>query len=253
MGKKALMICVMLALFLSSCAGKSDDGTKSSPSSNSSTSSSGNLGSALNLVMGSDSEASVFSSYHIDVNLDIPQLNDDSTAVVNQKTLIAADVEGKNIHILQTDPGASAQKEGYIIGDKEYKIVDGKPQEMMGQIALSWAMWPLHVVMPYAYASYWAKASGSDTLDGRKADVYDFDSSKADAASNSAMSAMGMEAMTQGKGTVWIDHETGGMLKLNMTYTENVTDSNQKVVGPGTGTITLEVSKVNQVKVTSPQ
>jgi hypothetical protein len=114
-------------------------------------------------------------------------------------------------------------------------------------------MWPLHVVMPYAYASYWAKASGSDTLDGRKADVYDFDSSKADAASNSAMSAMGMEAMTQGKGTVWIDHETGGMLKLNMTYTENVTDSNQKVVGPGTGTITLEVSKVNQVKVTSPQ
>ena len=125
MGKKLLMSCILLVLVLSACSGNA-------PAKSSTSSSSNDLGSALNLLLGSDSEPSVFSSYHIDVNLDTPQANDDNTAVVNQNTLISADVAGKDVHILQTDPGATAQKEGFIIGDKEYKMVDGAPQENDG-------------------------------------------------------------------------------------------------------------------------
>lgn len=247
MGKKLLMSCILLVLVLSACSGNA-------PAKSSTSSSSNDLGSALNLLLGSDSEPSVFSSYHIDVNLDTPQANDDNTAVVNQNTLISADVAGKDVHILQTDPGATAQKEGFIIGDKEYKMVDGAPQEMMGQIALSWAMWPLQVVVNYAYPVYWAKKTGTDTVDGRSADVYTFDSADASAAaSNAAMTAMGAGDLTAGKGTVWIDHETGGMLKLDMTYSKSIKDNDQKEIGSGSGSIKIEVSKVGQVTVTSPE
>ena len=247
MGKKLLMSCILLVLVLSACSGNA-------PAKSSTSSSSNDLGSALNLVLGSDSEPSVFSSYHIDVNLDTPQANDDNTAVVNQNTLISADVAGKDVHILQTDPGATTQKEGFIIGDKEYKMVDGAPQEMMGQIALSWAMWPLQVVVNYAYPVYWAKKTGTDTVDGRSADVYTFDSADASAAaSNAAMTAMGAGDLTAGKGTVWIDHETGGMLKLDMTYSKNIKDNDQKEIGSGSGSIKIEVGKVGQVTVTSPE
>jgi hypothetical protein len=246
MGKKIVVLLVVFTMFLAGCVGKSNTGSSSSSSS------SNNLGSALNLVIGSDSDPSVFSSYHIDVALDTPQLSDDGTSVVNQKTQISADVAGKDVHILQTDPGATDQKEGFIIGDQDYKMVGGMPQSMMGQVSLSWAMWPLQVVMAYAYPVYFAKKSGTDSIDGRKADVYTFDSADASAASNSVMNAMGMENSTTGKGTVWIDQQTGAMLKLDMTYTNSVTDNNQKVIGTGNGAITIEVTKVDQVTVTSP-
>jgi precorrin-6B methylase 2 len=42
------------------------------------------------------------------------------------------------------------------------------------------------------------------------------------------------------------------MLKLDMTYTETLSDNDQKEVGSGTGAITIEISKVDQVTVTSP-
>jgi hypothetical protein len=250
MSKKLWLSVVILSLVLAGCGGKggSDNGVNSS----SGGSSSADLSSALNLVLGSSDKPSVFDSYHIELSLDIPQLSDDSTSVVNEKTLISADLAGKDIHIIQTDPGATESKEGFIVGDKEYKMIDGKPQEMMGQIALGWAMWPLQVVMPYAYAASFAQKTGTDTIDGRAADVYSFDAANADAASKAMMDSFGLNGMTNGKGSVWIDQATGAMLKLEMTYSETITDNDQKEVGSGTGNITIEISKVNQVTVTSP-
>jgi len=254
MHKKFLFIFVIFALTLSSCAGKpvTAPTSDSSPAAGSPSTSSSQLGSALNLVIGSESSPSVFDSYHIDVTLDTPKLSDDSTSVVNENTQISADVQGTNVHILHIDPGQTTQKEGFIIGDKEYKMVDGAPQEMLGQIALSWAMWPLTVVMAYSYPVYFAKKTGTDSIDGRAADVYTFDSADANAVSNGMMNSMGVGNSTQGKGTVWIDQKTGAMLKLDMTYSNQITDNNQKVIGSGDGAIKIEVSKVGQVTVISP-
>jgi hypothetical protein len=259
MSKKFLYISVILSLILASCAGKpgtaatsATSSADSSSSDASSSASSSHLGDALNKVIGSDSDPSVFDSYHIDVKMDVPKLSDDSTSVVNETTQISADVQGKNVHIFQTDPGQTAQKEGFIIGDKEYKIVDGAPQEMLGQIALSWAMWPLTVIMAYSYPAYYAKKTGTESNDGRAVDVYTFDSTSANAVSNDVMSAASLGNSTQGKGTVWIDQKTGAMLKLDMTYTSQISDNNQKVIGSGNGSIKIEISKVGQVTVTSP-
>lgn len=250
MGKKFLMGVLIAGLLLAGCAGKG--GSNTGGNSSSGESSKADLSNALNLVLGSSDKPGVFDSYHIELSLDIPQLSDDSTSVVNEKTLISADVAGKDVHIIQTDPGATESKEGFIVGDKEYKMIDGKPQEMMGQIALGWAMWPLQVVMPYAYAANFAQKTGTDTIDGRAADVYTFDAANADAASKSMMESFGLSGMTNGKGTVWIDQATGAMLKLDMTYDETLSDSDQKEIGTGTGNISIEISKVGQVTVTSP-
>ena len=248
MKKKLIISFVVLTLLLTSCGG----GNNASTSASNSSASDKDLSSALNLVLGSESTPSVFSSYHIELTFDSPKASDDQTSVINETTQISADVEGSNVHILQVDPGETAQKEGFIIGDKEYKIVDGAPQEMMGQIALSWAMWPMNVVLAYSYPVSFAKKTGTDTIDGRAADVYTFDNSDSNAASDAAMSSMGLGDLTTGKGTVWIDQETGAMLKLDMTYSEQITDNDQKNIGTGNGSIKLEISKVNQTTVTSP-
>ena len=188
--------------------------------------------------------------------LNSPQANDDYTAVVNETISISADVAGKNIHILQIDPGETTPKEGYIIGDteKEYKLVDGVWQEMMGQIALGWAMWPLQVVMPYAYTtSVYAGKLGLEEVDGRKAIAYELDTAKADPAVLASMEAFGLGNFT-GTGKVWIDKETGALLKLQLDYTQDIFNGDASaVVAPGTGSITMEVTKVGQVTVTSPQ
>ena len=265
MKNKLFVFLVVLSLLLCSCSGKTASSSNTTASGNnaaatqadtgsagSASSADADLGSALNLVVGSDSEPSVFPSYHLEATMDTPTLSDDQTSIVNETTQMSVDVAGSNVHIFQTDPGATAQKEGFIIGDKEYKMVDGAPQEMDGQIALSWAMWQLKVVGVYAYPAYFAKKTGSDTIDGRAAEVYTFDNSDTNAASDTAMNSMGVGDLTTGTGTVWIDQKTGAMLKLDMTYTSTITNNDQKEIGKGSGSIKLEISKVGQVTVTSP-
>lgn len=273
MKKKLVLVTLILALLLSSCSSKaaspSDNGETNSndPSSeataapqeennDNNTASSDDLSDALNLLLGTTDAASVFDSYHIEMVLDTPQANDDDTAVVNEVISISADVAGKNVHIFQIDPGMTEAKEGYIIGDNEteFKLVDGNWEETMGQIALGWAMWPLQVVMPYAYttALYTSKL-GNDEINGRDAIRYELDTTKADPTLVAGMEAWGLGNMT-GIGQVWIDKQTGAMLKLDLEYTYDIQNSDySKVIAPGTGHITIEISKVGEVTITSPK
>lgn len=272
MKKNFVLITLVFALLLSSCSSRSvlpvdnDDMTSNDTSTEttdpqenddtSSTASSDDLSEALNLLLGTTDAASVFDSYHIEMVLDTPQANDDDTAVVNEIISISADVDGKNVHIFQIDPGMTDAKEGYIIGDNdtEFKLVDGNWEETMGQIALSWAMWPLQVVMPYAYttALYTSKL-GNDEINGRDAIHYELDTTKADPTLVAGMEAWGISNMT-GIGQVWIDKQTGAMLKLDLEYTYDIKNGDlSKVIAPGTGHITIEISQIGEVSVTSPK
>jgi hypothetical protein len=241
MAKKIVVIVVLLGLILSGCSSKGGIGSTNE-----------DLSGALNLVIGTTDEPSVFDSYHIELVLDTPTLSDDSTSVVNQVTQISADVQGANVHILQIDPGETEQKEGYIIGDTEYKMVDGARENTMGFIALSWAMWPIQVVLPYAWSANWNTKTGTETIDGREADVYAFDSANAPESVQTGMASFGITGTLTANGTVWIDKETGAMLKLDMNYVTSLTDNDGKAVGDGNGHVTLELSGVNQTTVIEP-
>ncbi|MBA3073622.1 MAG: hypothetical protein FP831_08500 [Anaerolineae bacterium] len=271
---KFIAILIVISLLLTSCNSKnsspqnndtsdstvstSENTTESAliPETNEDTfTNSGNLGNALNLTTGGIDVPSVFPSYHIELTMDTPQPNEEYTGIVNQTIKISADVAGNNVHIFQIDPETIDPKEGYIIGDteKEYKLVDGVWEEMMGQIALGWAMWPLTVVMPYAYAcALYSNELGTEEVDGRKATVYELDTAKTDPATLASMEVLGPINMS-GKGKVWIDKETGGMLKLELDYTTELSSLDGSTnLGIGSGYISLEISQVGDVTVTSP-
>lgn len=250
MQKKLVIIFILCALILSSCASKSNGSDAAASSGNLDST---DISSALNLVLGSTDRPSVFDSYHLELVLDSPVLGDDNLTVTNETTKISADVQGDNIRIVQLDPGATETKEGYIIGDAEYKIVDGEKQETNGRIGLAWAMWPLKVVVPYAFAVNYGSKTGTDTIDGRSAVVYEFDTANAPADVLAYLNAVDATGTTSAKGTVWIDKETGAMLKLEMSYHDNFSDNDGKVVASGSGTVTLEITKINQTTVEIPE
>lgn len=241
MAKKIVIILVLLSLILTGCGSKNGIGSTNE-----------DLSGALNLILGSTDEPSVFDSYHIELALDTPTLSDDGTTIVNELTQISADVQGANVHILQIDPGETEQKEGYIIGDTEYKLVNGAKEDTMGFIALSWAMWPMQVVLPYAWAANWNTKTGTETISGREADVYAFNSANAPESVQTGLAAYGMTGTLSANGTVWIDKETGAMLKLDMNYVTSLTDNDGKAVGDGNGHVALELSNVNQTTVVEP-
>ena len=163
-------------------------------------------------------------------------------------------MQGKNVHLFKTSPGATKPNEWFIIGDKEYSMVNGSPKETIGQVGLDWVFWPLNVTVPYAFGTtLHAEKTGEETVNGRSAVVYDFDTSKASQAALAGMGVSGTTGMSLSKGTVWIDQATGGMLKLSMEYVTGVSNMDAtKTIGQGTGHITLEVSQVGQVTVVSP-
>jgi len=211
------------------------------------------IGSALNLVIGTADRPSVYSSYHLESYLESPRLNDDNTAVVINKTKLSAEVQGKNIHLFYTPQGADQAKEGYLIGIKEYRVTNGKPEEMIGQIGLSWAGWHLSATFPFAAGASIATKTGTETLDGRQADVYTVDSAKVSPAVMEGFRTMGMFPLNTIKGTIWIDQKTGGALKANIDYEMDVVDNQMdKTVGTGKGHLDLAITQIDQVTVQAP-
>ena len=242
----------LILLAAAACGGGNSAQTSAQTGFSSSREVSQRVGGSLNLVMGSDSKPGVFASYHLEADLSLPGLNTNGDGIEVAKSSVSADVEGKNIHLVMSDSDG-AGREGYIIGDKEYKMVNGSPTEMMGQIALSWAVWPLKVVIPLAGTATFAVPNGNDTLSGRAVEVYAIDSAGYDPATFKQLQDSGMFPYTAAKGTVWIDHETGGLMKADLTYQENIYDSAGKLLGNEAGAIKLEISNIGAVSVTAPK
>ena len=269
MNKKLMIFLTGFSMILAACSGSGPAGataestvgapasTAGSPEGAAGGSVPKDLGDSFNLTIGTDTQPGVFPSYHIELTLDLPKPNPDFSAVVNETTKISADVQGENLHIFRVDPGTTIPKEIIIIGDtgKEYEMVDGSPEAAMGQLALNWSFWKLKVVAPFAAGvSLQAGKTGEEILNGRSAVRYDFDSSKGDPGAIAAiMREPGLIGLTQSKGTLWVDKETGGMLKLILDYVTGVPNKDfSKSIGEGTGHIELEISKINQVTVADP-
>jgi hypothetical protein len=265
MNKKLFVFLTGISMVLAACSGSGKAGSTAvstvgalgSPSDAAGGSVPKDVGDAFNLTIGTDSKPSVFPSYRIELTFDLPKSNADFSAVVNEATKISADVQGENIHIFRIDPGTTIPEEVFIIGDtgKEYKVMDGSPEATLGQAALNWSFWKLKVVAPYAAGvSLHTGKTGEETVNGRSAVRYDFDSSKGDPGAIAAiMSKPGSIGFSQSKGTVWIDKETGGMLKLTLDYVTGVPDKDAtKAIGEGTGHIELEIMQIGQVTVVSP-
>jgi hypothetical protein len=251
---------LVLSLLFSACAPKGDaeppvdavqEAVEDASSSLSPATSMTNLSNALNLVTGTPDAPSVFPSYHLEISLDGPALSDDWESVVQEARGLKADVEGEKVYVDFSNQGKPF-KEGYLIGVDEYLVKDGTVQPAgVGEISLPWAFWPLDVVPIFAASVIISEKTGTDTVNGRKADVYSVDTAL-NPAQLATLVSMGI-AYQSFKGTIWIDQETGGLLKTVMDFSMDVYNNDlTKVLGSGEGRLNLEVTNIGSTSVNLP-
>jgi hypothetical protein len=206
------------------------------------------VASCLGILLGMDSSHAAPASYHLEAYHRAPSWE---SGLVYYEDLMSTDVEGENIHFTDrvTSPGGgTATTEAYLIGDDTYEVLNSVVQPPGTSISsLNWLLWPLDTLVVMGTAANGAEAAGTEVLDGRIADVFIIDSDQAAGAiAGTALS------VTAARGTVWVDQETGALLKAELDYTAEVKDNDGNVKGSGTGRLEIDVTQVNQVTVTLP-
>ena len=163
---------------------------------------------------------------------------------------VQADMQGADLHLLYSTAKANPI-DGYIVGGKEYRLVNGHAQLAPGSVKLYWAEWPLNAGFALAAAATGATPQGETDLGGRTAQVFAVDSANANPAALAALK--GFSDITASKGTVWIDKDTGALLKATLDYQATLTDPASKaVLGTGNGHVEIAVSNVGSVTVALP-
>lgn len=207
----------------------------------------------------------VLASYHIEISGTEPRLNQQTKQVETNTYSVKADLAGNNIYMLYTS-AVGKQKaqttEGYSIngglakssqGGKEYTVEAGKLKESLGAVSLTWAFLPLDIVIPLAVAATGPTPQGEEAIDGRGAEKYGVDTANAPPGVAGAMGTL--LTITSARGTVWVDKETGALLKLALDYQQDFVDppGSKTVVGKGSGHIELLVTKVGKTTVQLPK
>jgi hypothetical protein len=210
---------------------------------------------AFGLLTGDSTTPGVFNNYHLEVDSTSPSWDRDSAKVKTEHNILKADVDGKNIHLFfnaSTDPNQLT--EGYLLGETGYQVKDGKLEEDLFQVSGTWMGWQLEVVFPYSFATAGPAFDRNDTLDGRPVEVYTVDSQKAAQATLEMLKSFMLVPVTRSAGTLWVDAETGALLKAVLDYEAEFTDSETKaVLGSGTGHVEVSASQIGKVTVAPPQ
>jgi hypothetical protein len=206
---------------------------------------------ALTLLLGSGNKPGALPSYHVVISATLPAWRH---GAVETTTLdLAADVQGLNVHLFDRSAvtGQPAKLvEGYIIGEDGYKVVNGKVTTDFF-MPLTWSAWQLEVLFPLTIASASPTSAGSEAIDGRTAEVYTLDSANAPPGLLDALSSL--TTVKAGRGRLWVDHETGALLKLELTYDDDlVAQAGGPVVAHVHGRVSILVTAVEKVAVALP-
>ncbi len=212
---------------------------------------------SLGLLMGSGDKQSALPSFHIEVKMSGPSYDSDAEAVETNNTNLEADVQGANAHVwIDNDDGTTT--EGYVIGNDDYVVEDGKVQPGgLSGVGLAWAMWQMDPVVILSLAGLGAQSAGTEALGGRTADVFDVDMARADPAVLGTIQAIIGRGISNGRGKAWVDQQSGALLKTVLDYEQDLydmfaSDKNAPPVGHGAGHIEIVVTKVGQVAVSLP-
>ena len=228
--------------------------TESTPTASGSETLAAIISSSLNRTLGIGQDP-VLPSYHLSASGAEPAWDPDSGQALVTNFTVEADVAGNDLHLIRTTtaPGQSAVTvEGYVVSGRDYEVRPGELREALGQVSLDWAAWPLNAVTALAIASTGPEPRGSEAIEGRVTDVYDLDSAQAPPATLEMI--RGLLNVASARGTVWIDRETGALLKADLTYEIEFPDPSKpdNILGTGGGQVTIAVSKVGGVTVTLP-
>lgn len=213
---------------------------------------------SYNRTVGLTDAGAVLGSFHIEMSESDPIWNEESQKVETRNWTMTADVSGDDIYLVYTSDGETT--EGYIIdgglakseeGGKEYQVVGGELQDSFF-MGVTWVTMPLSVFIPMAVAATGPTSQGGDNIDGRAAEKYGVDSANAPPGVLEAITAF--INITSARGTIWVDSETGALLKAILDYEQKFTDPSDpsKVLGTGSGHVEMLVTRVGQVTVQLP-
>lgn len=213
---------------------------------------------SLGLLMGQSDKPGALPSFHVEINDSGPTYDRQAKTVLTNAVKIKADVQGTDVHAwIEGDDGKTT--EGYVIGNDDY-VVDGGQvkQDALAGVGLTWAMWQLEPVVILSLAGLGAQAAGTQAVDGRTADVFAVDMAKADPAVLAGVQAFIGRGISVAKGKVWVDQQSGALLKTVLDYEQDLydvtsSDKNTPPVGHGSGHIDIAVSQVGKVSVSLPK
>lgn len=198
------------------------------------------------------------SSFHLEIAAKQPRFDDAKKQVVIDEWRLTADLERDNValvcNIKAPATGQAQRLEGWIIGEGR---PGGVPYEMTGgrlelSLRLQHQCWMRSSAWTPALS---ASASGHtaarpETIDGRSADKY-----MVEAGEKALGPIRPLMNLSSAKGAVWLDRETGALLKASIAYRENFTAArgSDKVVATGDGHVEMRVTRVGNVRVKLPK
>lgn len=204
---------------------------------------------ALSILLGMDESQVGLPSYHMEAYHNIPAW--EGGAVVQYEDWMVADVQGQNIHFNDRviDPGGSTTTaEAYLMGEEEYDVENGVLQpEGTSMTGLAWILWPLDPAVILGTGASSAVVAGTETLEGRTAEKYTVNTSGAMAAA----AGVGL-TVTAVSGQVWVDQQTGALLKAELDYQADVKDPDGNIKGSGSGRLEIIITQIGNVTVILP-
>jgi hypothetical protein len=175
-----------------------------------------------------------------------------SASGANTVTTLQAEVQGANVHYVLDSGG---EKTDAILFEGEgYTVVDGKAQPGSAMLSATWTLWqldPLTILSAAGMAD--PKAEAGTTLEGRPVDVYSVDNTALGGQGQDSSFGLLAYAITSIQGSVWIDHETGALLKADLQFEAGVRKPGESTPSAhGKGEFHLAVSQIGKTTVALP-
>jgi hypothetical protein len=197
-------------------------------------------------------------SLHLEIRAAQPRFDPGKKQALMDAWTLTADLEDDNVsvacHVKAGGTGEARTVQGWIIGEGRpggvpYQRVDGK---LVISPALQHQCWARAYAWTPALsaAASGHKAAGEERIDGRLADKFVL------AAGAKALDHVRpLMNLDHAKGTVWLDRETGALLKAHIGYRANFAETrgSDKAVAAGEGHVEMLVSRVGKVKVKIPE
>lgn len=197
-------------------------------------------------------------SFRLEMSAKQPRFDDGKRRVVIDDWRLTADLERDNVSLVCNikEPGTGKAKtiEGWIIGEGR---PGGVPYETTsGKLDLSLRVQHQCWMRSYAWtpalsaAASGHTAAGQEKIDGRLADKYNVE-----APPKALEHVRPLMNLSSSKGIVWLDRQTGALLKAIIDYKENFAEQrgNDKIAGMGDGHIEMMVTRVGRVTVKLPK
>jgi hypothetical protein len=205
------------------------------------------ISAALSKLLGSPETPSPFPSFELNMEEKMP-----SASGINLTTL-QAQIQGANIHFLLNNK--SGKTDAYLFNGKEYAVANGKAQPGSPTIRSDWVLWRTDPILILSKAAMAAPtAQPGVTFENRSVDVFLIDSSKLD----SPLEGSGMDILpfeiTTIQGSIWIDHDTGALLKADLQFNASVRKPGTTGAGTqGIGELHITASQIGMISVVLPQ